>query len=70
MKLTAESWKKLIDCADDQFNGIVGKSARHGFNVDAKNGSIETIVTMITELESTLRVLKRRLQKDGEVPII
>jgi len=61
--LSKESFQKLIDSVDSQTLNIVGRAARQAFNVEesAKNGSSETIIGMIIELESTLRVLKRRL---------
>lgn len=63
MKITKEAWESLAVSIDDQAAAINGKSIRLGYNPEesAKNGGTETVLGMITELESNLRVLKRRL---------
>jgi stage III sporulation protein SpoIIIAA len=63
MDLTKEAYKTLVHGLVNRATGIDIVATRHGFNVEesAKNGSAETIIGMISEFQSTLRVLKRRL---------
>jgi hypothetical protein len=65
MKIDKNAWLNLMDVVEIQCNSIRNKSANLGHNVEvsAKNGGTETLLNMIVELESTLRVLKRRLQE-------
>lgn len=54
-----------MDMVEIQCNGIRNKSANLGHNVEvsARSGGTETLIGMIVELESTLRVLRRRLKE-------
>lgn len=63
MSLTSGVWDNLTDSVERQAKGINAKCDRHDFNVEecARNGATEIVIGMIVELESTLRVLKRRL---------
>jgi len=65
MKITADRFSELSLSIQDQATSLYNKAFRLGFNAElgAKDGGTETVISMITELESTLRVLKRRLQE-------
>lgn len=63
MNLSKEAWETLTDSIEIQAKGINATSDRLGYNVEfaIKNGGAENIIQQLTELESTIRVLKRRL---------
>jgi len=63
MNLSNASYGILCRLVAVQASAIDKTAENQSFNVEesVKNGSAETVITMITELESTLRVLKRRL---------
>lgn len=63
MQLNKEAWINLLEAADIQNNALRNKCANlhHNSEESAKNGGTETVLGMITEFETTLRVLKRRL---------
>lgn len=65
MKITSVRWLSLVEAIERQAKAINAKSDRHNYNVEecSKNGATETVINMIVELESTLRVLKRRLKE-------
>ena len=61
--LTKDAWIRLTESAVSQSNAISNKGTdlNYDLEISAKNGGTETVIDMITELESTLRVMKRRL---------
>lgn len=63
MKLSNTSYGILTGSIEDQAIAIDKTADRHLHNVEegAKDGSTETVLGMLTELESSIRVLKRRL---------
>lgn len=65
MKLDKQSWTRLSLAIEGQGLAIQRKSVQLGYNVEEsiKNGGSESLIGMIIELESTLRVLKRRLEE-------
>lgn len=65
MKLSQNSWFVLVNSITNWANSISNKTTDINADIDlaVKNGSAETIIGMITELESNLRILKRRLQE-------
>ena len=66
MKFSNDSYDMLCKSVRDQAADIDLTASHQKFDVEesVKNGSAETIIGMITELESTLRVLKRRLNAE------
>ena len=64
MKFDKSAWINLAEMLDIQSNGIRNKSANLKFDPveSGKNGGTETLLGMIINLESTLRVFKRRLR--------
>jgi len=66
MKLSQNSWFLLVESITNQANSISNKTTSLNADIDlaVKNGGAETVIGMITELESVLRVLKRRLQSE------
>ncbi len=63
MNLSKEAWERMADSVQRQAAGINAVSDRLEYNIDvaSKNGGAENVITQLTELESTIRVLKRRL---------
>jgi len=63
MKLSKEGWQRMSDDIQRQATAMNAKADRLEYNIETavKNGVAETVIQQLTELESTIRVLKRRL---------
>jgi len=63
MNLSKEDWERMAESVQRQAAGINAVSDRLEYNIETaiKNGGAENVITQLTELESTIRVLKRSL---------
>jgi hypothetical protein len=63
MNLSKEAWERMADSIQRQAAGMNATSDRLEYNIDTavKNGGAENIIQQLAELESSIRVLKRRL---------